>query len=130
MQNIYNKLAKKTPAKLSKRSVKLGKVDDLMDQIKSYRDEMNQLAMDSENALTDVQRAIGEINILQTSRIPVLSLEKDELLNQVLDLGIDVPQELNELDQMLVDAETIDVDAYDLFDEIDNIRQRLTKFML
>ena len=130
MQKIYNKLAKKTPAKLSKRSVKLGKVDDLMDQIKSYRDEMNQLAMDSENALTDVQRAIGEINILQTSRIPVLSLEKDELLNQVLDLGIDVPQELNELDQMLVDAETIDVDAYDLFDEIDNIRQRLTKFML
>ncbi len=130
MQNIYNKLAKKTPAKLSKRSVKLGKVDDLMDQIKSYRDEMNQLAMDSENALTDVQRAIGEINILQTSRIPVLSLQKDELLNQVLDLGIDVPQELNELDQMLVDAETIDVDAYDLFDEIDNIRQRLTKFML
>ena len=125
-----NKLAKKTPAKLSQRSVKLGKVDDLMDQIKSYRDEMNQLAMDSENALTDVQRAVGEIRILQESKIPLLSFDKDELLNQVLDLGIDVPQELNELDQMLVDAETIDADAFDLFNEIEDIRQRLTKYML
>ena len=129
MQKIYNKLAK-TPAKLSKRSVKLGKVDELMDQFKSYRDEMNQLAMDSENALTDVQRALGEINILQVSRIPVLSLEKDELLDKVLDLGIDVPQELNELHQMLLGAEDIDEDASDLFNEIDDIRQRLTKFML
>tara|TARA_R110001606_G_scaffold394060_1_gene564616 strand:+ start:583 stop:975 length:393 start_codon:yes stop_codon:yes gene_type:complete len=130
MQKIFNKLAKKTPAKLSQRSVKLGKVDDLMDQIKSYRDEMNQLAMDSENALTDVQRAVGEIRILQESKIPLLSFDKDELLNQVLDLGIDVPQELNELDQMLVDAETIDADAFDLFNEIEDIRQRLTKYML
>ena len=130
MQKIFNKLAKKKPIKLSQRSVKLGKVDDLMDQIKSYRDEMNQLAMDSENALTDVQRAVGEIRILQESKIPLLSFDKDELLNQVLDLGIDVPQELNELDQMLVDAETIDADAFDLFNEIEDIRQRLTKYML
>ncbi len=130
MQNIYNKLAKKTPAKLSKRSVKLGKVDDLMDEIKSHRDEMNQLAMNSENALKDVQEAIGEIRILQESKIPLISSQKDELLNQVLDLGIDIPQELNELDQMSVDAETIDVDAYDLFDEIESIRLRLYKFML
>ena len=91
---------------------------------------MNQLAMDSENALTDVQRAVGEIRILQESKIPLLSFDKDELLNKVLDLGIDVPQELNELDQMLVDAETIDADAFDLFNEIEDIRQRLTKYML
>jgi len=130
MQNIYNKLAKKTPAKLSKRSVKLGKVDDLMDQIKSYRDEMNQLAMDSENALTDVQRALGELRILQEAKIPEISYQKDELLNQVLDLGIDIPQELNELDQMSVDAETIDADASDLVSKVEDLRVELYKFML
>jgi len=130
MQKIYNKLAKKTPAKLSKRSVKLGKVDDLMDKIKSYRDEMNQLAMDSENALTDVQRALGELRILQEAKIPEISYEKDELLNQVLDLGIDIPQELNELDQMSVDAETIDADASDLVSKVEDLRVELYKFML
>lgn len=127
MQNIYNKLSKKTPAK---RKVKLSKVNDLMDLIKEYRDEMNQIALQSENALTDVQRALGELRILQESKIPLLSVDKDELLNKVLDLGLDVPQELNELDQMLVDAETIDVNAFDLVEQVENIRTELYKFML
>jgi seryl-tRNA synthetase len=127
MQSIYNKLSKKTPAK---RNVKLNKVEDLMDLIKEYRDEMDQIALQSENALTDVQRALGELRILQESKIPLLSVDKDELLNKVLDLGLDVPQELNELDQMLVDAETIDVDAFDLVEQVENIRTELYKFML
>mgnify|MGYP003109510054 CR=1 FL=1 len=127
MQKIYNKLAKKTPAK---RNVKLSKVNDLIDQAKELRDEMNQIALQSENALTDVQRALGELRILQESKIPLLSVDKDELLNQVLDLGIDVPQELNELDQMLVDAETIDADASDLVSQVEDIRTELYKFML
>jgi|9_EtaG_2_1085328.scaffolds.fasta_scaffold03076_5 uncharacterized coiled-coil DUF342 family protein len=127
MQKIYNKLAKETPAK---RKVKLSKVNDLMDQIKECREEMNQIALQSENALTDVQNALGELRIIQESKIPSLSFDKDELLNQVLDLGIDVPQELNELDQMLVDAETIDADAFDLVSKVEDLRSELSKFML
>jgi uncharacterized coiled-coil DUF342 family protein len=127
MQNILNKLAKKTPAK---RKVKLSKVNDLIDQAKELRDEMNQIALQSENALTDVQRALGELRILQESKIPVLSYDKDELLNQVLDLGIDVPQELEELDQMLVEADTIDADASDLVSQVEDLRTELYKFML
>ena len=127
MQNILNKLAKKTPAK---RKVKLSKVNDLIDQAKELRDEMNQIALQSENALTDVQRALGELRILQESKIPLLSYDKDELLNQVLDLGIDVPQELEELDQMLVEAETIDADAFDLVSQVEDLRTELYKFML
>lgn len=130
MQNIYNKLAKKTPAKLSKRSVKLGKVDDLIDQAKELRDEMNQIALQSENALTDVQRALVELRTIQEFKIPTLTSEKDELLNKVLDLGIDVPQELEELDQMLVEAETIDVDAFNLHSNVEELRTELYKFML
>ena len=127
MQNILNKLAKKTPAK---RKVKLSKVNDLIDQAKELRDEMNQIALQSENALTDVQRALGELRILQESKIPLVSYEKDELLNQVLDLGIDLPQELEELDQMLVEAETIDADASDLVSQVEELRTELYKFML
>lgn len=127
MQNILNKLAKKTPAK---RKVKLSKVNDLIDQAKELRDEMNQIALQSENALTDVQRALGELRILQESKIPLLSVDKDELLNQVLDLGIDVPQELEELDQMLVEADTIDADASDLVSQVEDLRTELYKFML
>lgn len=130
MQNIYNKLAKKKPTKLSKRPVKLGKVDDLLDQFNEFREEMNQIALQTENALVDVERALGELRILQESKIPALSFEKDEMLNQVLDLGIDVPESLNELDQMLVEAETIDADAFDIISQIEQTRSELYKYML
>tara|TARA_R110002074_G_scaffold240506_9_gene412268 strand:+ start:1882 stop:2274 length:393 start_codon:yes stop_codon:yes gene_type:complete len=129
MQKIYNKLAKQTPAKLSKRSVKLGKVDDLTTQLDEYVEEMNQIALNCENALTDVSRAIGELRILQEAKIPEIAFQADELLNQVFDLGIDVPEELQELDQKAVDATTIQVDAYDIFDGIEKLRTDLYPFM-
>ena len=108
----------------------LDKINSPQDLKNLNIDEMNQLAMDSENALTDVQRALGELRILQEAKIPEISYQKDELLNQVLDLGIDIPQELNELDQMSVDAETIDADAYDLVSKVEDLRVELYKFML
>ena len=106
MKTILNKLwgnnKRSTDVKTELRAVKLSAMQDLQTEVEDIFNGMQQAGNE---AVGHLSQAGENLDFLQNSieRAKEARQAKDDLLNQVLDLGIDVPQELENLDTFIED---------------------------
>lgn len=106
MKAILNKLwgnnKRSTDVKAELRAVKLSAMQDLQTEVEDIFNGMQQAGNE---AVGHLSQAGENLDFLQNSieRAKEARQAKDDLLNQVLDLGIDVPQELENLDTFIED---------------------------
>ncbi len=123
MQNIYNKLAKKTPAKLSKRSVKLNALQDNIEFIDNIKTDISSIAGESIADLYDIELRLLQISGLMEN-VAQASKDMQVMEEQILDLGIDTPAEFNDLLMTIIKLELLP-DIKDLGDKLEEVRLEL-----
>ncbi len=103
MQNIFNKLAKANKRSTSvKHKVDLSMLNDIQAEAEDIFNNMQDAGNDAMDGIAKTEQSLGFLqgNI---DRAKDLRQIKDEMLQQVLDLGIDVPQNLENLDTFIED---------------------------
>jgi len=103
MKAILNKLwGKKTNLKTDLRAVKLSLMEDLKTEVEDIFDNMQDAGNEAMDGLNKAEQSLGYLqgNI---DRAKQARQVKDDLIQQVTDLGIDVPQELENLDTFIED---------------------------
>ena len=122
MQNIYNKLAKKTPAKLSKRPVKLGQVDDMLSELETYASDYDRIASEIIGLCNQAEDLVNELRVLQESKIPLMVVKTDGLISQVSELGIETPEVLQEVEDKINRLDAVQVEAWEQGEMLQDVR--------
>ena len=122
MQNIYNKLAKKKPTKLSKRPVKLGQVDDMLSELETYASDYDRIAGDIIGLCNQAEDLINELRVLQESKIPLMVVKTDGLIAQVSELGIETPEVLQEVEDKINRLDAVQVEAFEQGEMLQDVR--------
>lgn len=106
MKAILNKLwgnnKRSTSVKAELREVKLSLMEDLKTEIEDIFENMQDAGNEAIDGLNKAEQSLGYLqgNI---DRAKQARQVKDHLIQQVTDLGIDVPQELENLDTFIED---------------------------
>jgi len=122
MQKIFNKLAKKKPTKLSKRSVKLGQVDDMLSELETYASDYDRIAGDIIGLCNQAEDLINELRVLQESKIPLMVVKTDGLIAQVSELGIETPEMLQEVEDKINRLDAVQVEAFEQGEMLQDVR--------
>lgn len=94
MQLVFNKLYKKT------KSVKLGALDDNIEMVEEAYNEIKELSKEAVANLYETELTLNQIS-LRLDNVENYKTQLNEMYSKILDLGIEVPEKLDELDQTL-----------------------------
>ena len=93
MQTIYNKLYKNT-------KVKLGALDDNIEMVEEAYNEIKELSKEAVANLYETELTLNQIS-LRLDNVENYKTQLNEMYSKILDLGIEVPEKIDELDQTL-----------------------------
>ena len=102
LKKLWGNNKRSTDVKQALAKVKLSLMEDLKSKVEDIFNGMQQAGNE---AIEHLSQAEQNLDFLQNSieQAKEARQAKDELLNQVLDLGIDVPQDLENLDTFIED---------------------------
>ena len=101
LKKLYGNNKRLTSVKAELREVKLSTIDDIESQLADDKGYFEEKVKEITRLIFDAQNIVSELRIVQESKIAGLIYDKNELLNKVLDLGIEVPDRLTNLDDQL-----------------------------
>ena len=101
LKKLYGNNKRLTRVKAELREVKLSTIDDIESQLADDKGYFEEKVKEITRLIFDAQNIVSELRIVQESKIAGLIYDKNELLNKVLDLGIEVPDRLTNLDDQL-----------------------------
>ena len=94
MQTIFNKLYNNT------KSVKLGALDDNIEMVEEAHNDIKDLSSEAVAHLYEAELLVNEIS-LRLDNVENYKTQLNEMYSKILDLGLEVPEKLDELDQTL-----------------------------
>lgn len=101
LKKLYSSNKRSTSVKTELREVKLSTIEDIESQLADDKEYFEEKVKEITRLIFDAQNIVSELRIVQESKIAGLIYDKNELLNKVLDLGIEVPDRLTNLDDQL-----------------------------
>lgn len=120
LQKLYGKNKRSTDVDVKLRKVKLSIMDDLENDLNNNYDGMQDAANDAMDGIGKLEQSLGFLQG-HIENVKVLRDVKDNLINEVLDLGIEVPQKLENIDT-LIEAMLYDDDFSSQNDKLQEIK--------
>ena len=102
LKKLYGNNKRSTSVKTELREVKLSMLETLRSDVESMYDGMQDAANDAMDGAGKLEQSLGYLQGY-VENVKELRNIKDDLIKQVLDLGIEVPQELENIDTLIED---------------------------